>query len=316
MADYFATFITGCQEIIGKRLNAFANNQLQVRQLYDGLVVFQSSLSSNQLSELRLFNNVYTLLADGQGDPATLQLPAPRLHGTFLVRVSEQGQPAPVPNDLRDHIALQSGADFTAHRPDNEFLLLKRSDGHWFWGIMLPRAGFKQRRIEAGELSPQLAHILALVAGLDAKDAVLDPFAGYGGIVREALQGFHAKEVIAVEENEHLVPHLKSIPHLVALHGDARQLAHVQTRSIDRIITDPPWGEFATMPQPELHKLYVHAFFQMHRVLRTKGAVVMLAAVPFMAQAAAEGGFAITHQYPILVAGHKATIYKLRKLNQ
>lgn len=315
MVDYFATFITGCQDIIAKRLNAFANGQLQIQHIYDGLVVFKSSLTKNQLSEFRFFNNVYVLLDSGQGEPNTLQLPAPRLHGTFLLRVSEQGRPGLVPNELRDHMALQTGATFTAHHPDTELALLKRSDGYWWWGILLPRAGFKQRRIEAGEVAPQLAHILGLVAGLDAKDTVLDPFAGFGGIVREALQGFHAKEVIAVEENEHLLPHLKSIPHVVAMHGDARQLAHVQTRSIDRIITDPPWGDFAKMPQAELQKLYVHAFFQMHRVLRTKGAAVMLAAVPFMAQAASEGGFTITHQYPILVAGHKATIYKLRKLD-
>jgi len=315
MVDYFATFITGCQEIIGKRLNTFANGKLQVRELYDGVVVFSSSLTGNQLSELRFLNNVYVLLSRGTGDVNVTALPVPALVGSFLVRVNTKGQPDIVPQELREHIAKQTGSTFTAHQPANELLLLKRQDNTWFWGAMLPRAGFKQRHIETGELRPELAHILGLVAGLDAKDTVLDPFAGYGAVVREALQGFHVKEALAVEQNEHLLPHLKSIPRLIAMHGDARQLGHIPTRSIDRVITDPPWGEFTHQPTSELHKLYLHAFFQIHRVLRAKGAVVMLTAVPFLDEVAKEGGFRITNQYHTLVNGRKAAVYKLRKLD-
>lgn len=311
--DYFATFVTGCQEVIGKRLAKFPNGDLQVREIQDGLVIFFSSLSANQLSELRFLHNVYELLADTNEPVDVSALPVPDLRGTFLVRVSEQNQPAKIPDGLRQHIAVQSGAIFAAHQPDAQLLLLKRADGRVLWGRMLLRAGFKSRRIEQGELRPELAHILGLVAGLDTKDTVLDPFAGYGGIVREALQGFHVHEAIGVDLNEHLIPHLKSIPRLTALHGDARQLAHIHTRSIDRVVTDPPWGEFTAQDQGELHKLYLHALFQMHRVLRAKGAAVIVTSAPFLPEVAAAAEFDIERQYPILVSGRKATIYKLRK---
>jgi hypothetical protein len=314
--NYFATFISGTQDIINQRLAKFPNNELKVQELHDGLVLFSSHLSANQLAELRFFNNVYELFAD-LGKTKSLvvtSLPVPRLQGTFTLRVNNEGQPSSLPNGLKQYVEQQSGATFTAHQPDSELVLLQRSDGRVLWGKILPRAGFKLRRIEPGELRPELAHILGLVAGLDAKDCIADPFAGYGGIVREALQGFHVAEAIAIEQNEHLIPHLKSIPRLVALHGDARQLAHVHTRSIDRIVTDPPWGDYIGQTEHELRHLYHDAFTQMHRVLRIKGAIVILASVSFVAEAASETGFDVVKEYPILVNGRKAVIYKLRRL--
>lgn len=313
---YFATFISGAHDIVNQRFAKFPNNDLRVLELHDGLVLFESGLRANQLTELRFLNNVYELL-DDLGVPKKLNitdLDVGRLHGSFTVRAITDGQPANIPLGLREHIANLSGATFTAHKPDTEFLLLTRRDGRMLWGRALPRPGFKQRTIEQGELRPELAHLLGLAAGLDAKDTVLDPFAGYGGIVRECLQGFHVKKVIAVEQNERLIPHLKSIKGLVALKGDARQLAHIETRSIDRVVTDPPWGQHEHMSEPELRALYRHALTQMHRVLRAKGAVIMLSAAPFMDEVAGETAFDVVKEYPVLVNGRKASIYRLRKL--
>lgn len=316
-ASYFATFITGCQEIIAKRLERFGRAQLEVVELHDGLVLFNSNLSENQLSELRFFNNVYRLLADGLSSPIELAQYAAKAGlpkgSTFTARIIKAGKPAPVPSELPERIAKICGITSTAHRPDFEFTLLERADGRNLWGLALPRAGFKTRRLEPGELRPELAHILGLVAGLDTKDVVLDPFAGYGAIVRECLQGFHAREVIAVEHNEHLVPHLKSIPNLIAMHGDAGQLGHLETRGVDRVITDPPWGEFNKQSPDHLRKLYHAAIIQIHRVLRVKGCAVILTSAPFLPEVAHECSFEIEKIYPILVSGRKATIYKIRK---
>lgn len=310
---YFATFISGTQEIIGNRLNKFPSGDVRVITIQDGLVVFESRLTENQLSELRFLNNVYELLAEGIHKTATLPVPA-TLRDTFVVRRIIQGQPAPI-DDLKARIIANSNLMFTAHHPDHEFLLLERTDGLTLWGQMLPRPGFKQRTPEPGEIRPELAHIMGLVASLDSKDTVLDPFAGYGGIVREVLHGFHCKQVLAVEHNEHLVPHLKSISRLVAMHGDARQLAHIETRSIDRVVTDPPWGDFTKQPESAVKALYAHTFVQLHRVLRAKGAVVMLTAAPFLPEVARNARFDVLKQYPVLVNGRKATIYKLRKID-
>lgn len=321
---YFATFVAGCGEIIEQRLKRFPSSQLKVSELFDGLVIFESSLTINQLSELRFFNNIYAIIYDfdHRVEPVTKLLPEAAVHElpdlpfgeTFTVKISQSNQFIAADREIITRaIAARTSKTPTSHNPADEFLLLRRDDGRTLWGWRLPRAGFKQRRIEQGEIRPELAHILGLVASVDAQDVVLDPFAGFGGIARECLQGFHAKEVLAVDKNEHLIPHLKSIPRLVAIHGDAGQLAHIHTRSIDRVVTDPPWGEYTHHPEDELRHTYRSAFKQMHRVLRQKGAAIILTSVHFMPEVASEAGFEIAKTYPILVSGKKAVIYKLRK---
>lgn len=305
MRPYFATFVTGTEEVINVRLQRYNNGELKVQNIEPGLVLFDSALSANQLSELRFFNNVYEHLPDG----SMPQLPS----GTKVaLRARVGSQPAQPPADLVQKLA-NAGLEVVAHKPQASLLYWQRADGRVLWGQMLPRPGFKTRKLEQGELRPELAHILGLVASVDSKDSVLDPFAGYGAIPREMLGGFHCQKVIAVEHNEHLIPHLKSIPNLTAVHGDAGQLAHIETRSIDRVVTDPPWGDFKQYGPGELEKLYRASLVQMHRVLRAKGCAVILTAADFLVGLATENGFTVEKQYPILVSGNKATIYKIRK---
>lgn len=322
--QYFATFISGTQEIISGRLQRFANADLKVDELQDGLVLFTSTLSTNQLGELRFFNNVFGLLADlGEQsfmDEAAMlaaktdmsMLP-PKAGFKIYTRLENQTVGVKELGALQQAVADQTGGIPDSFRPNVELLLWKRADGRTLWGWQLPRPGFKTRNLEQGELRPELAHIMGLLASIDQKDVVLDPFAGYGAIVRECLQGFHCQEVIAVEYNEHLVPHLKSIPHLIAKQGDAARLPHIETRSVDRIITDPPWGKFEAATPEHLERIYHESFIQMHRVLRVKGCVVILTGVPFLQKLAEEIGFVVEKQYHILVNGQKADLFKLRK---
>lgn len=325
MTRYFATFISGTQEIISKRLSLFPNAELIVEDITDGLVVFSSDLTPNQLTELRFFNNVFGLFADVINiatidDAARIAaksdmsaLPA-KAGFTIHTRMGNQTVGLKELQALQVAVSDANGGIPDSFRPEVELLLWLRTDGRALWGWQLPRPGFKTRNLEPGELRPELCHIMGLLAGLDKKHAVLDPFAGYGAIVRECLQGFHCTEVIGVEYNEHLVPHLKSIPHLIAKHGDAARLPHIETRSIDRVITDPPWGKFEQATPEHLEHLYYESFIQMHRVLRAKGCIVLVTSVEFIRKIASEVGFTIEKEYTILVSGQKATLYKLRKL--
>lgn len=323
MNRYFATFVSGTQDIIGKRLQQFPHNELKVDELQDGLVVFGSNLRPAQLSELRFFNNVFVLLAD-LGQVGTIENAANHAANSDMTqlgsarfkiytRVANQTVGLASLKALERAVVGQTGGRMDSFKPTVELLLWLRADGRALWGQQLPRPGFKTRRREAGELRPELAHIMGLLAGLDRKHTVLDPFAGFGAIVRECLQGFHCPQVIAVEHNEHLVPHLKAIPRLVAKAGDAARLPHIETRSVDRIITDPPWGRFEPASLEHLRRIYHESFMQMHRVLRAKGCVVVLTGADFMPEIAENAGFVTEKAYRVLVEGQKAGLYKLRK---
>jgi 23S rRNA G2445 N2-methylase RlmL len=325
MSRYFATFTSGIQEIIGNRLQKIPNAELKIETLEDGLVIFESAMSIGQLTELRFFNNVFALLADvGQQksiDAAASTAAESDMSGLpqkagFKIHTRLVSQPVGLQNlpALQQAVADANGGMPDSFKPDVELLLWLRADGHGLWGWQLPKPGFKTRKLEPGELRPELAHAMGLLASLDHKDAVLDPFAGYGAIVRECAQGFHCEEVVGVEYNEHLVPHLKSIPGVIAKHGDAARLPHIETRSIDRVITDPPWGKFEPASPQHLEHLYYESMVQMHRVLRIKGCVVLLTSLDFIPKLAGEIGFTIEKQYNILVNGQKATLFKLRKL--
>jgi len=325
MTRYFATFTSGVQEIIGNRLQKFPRGELAIDDLQDGLVVFTSSLSQGQLTELRFFNNVFVLLADLGHQPTiddaadaavTADLGDLPAKAGFKIHTRQANQTIGLHNlqALQQVVSDANGGMPDSFKPEIELLLWLRADGHALFGWQLPRPGFKTRKLEPGELRPELAHVMGLLASLDHNDTVLDPFAGYGAIVRECLQGFHCQEVIGVEFNEHLVPHLKSIPHLIAKQGDAARLPHIETRGIDRVITDPPWGKFEHATPRQLEHLYYESMVQMHRVLRVKGCIVMLTSVDFIGKLASEIGFTAEKQYNVLVNGQKATLYKLRKL--
>src|SRR5688572_12762696 len=255
ISRYFATFTSGVQEIIGNRLQKFPKAEITVESLQDGIVIFSSNLSTNQLTELRFFNNVFALMGD-LGVQESLDAAAaaaiktdmsslpPKAGFKIHTRIGSQTAGLADLPTLQRAVTDANGGMPDSFRPEAELMLWLRADNHALWGWQLPRPGFKTRTLEPGELRPELAHVMELLASLDRKDTVLDPFAGYGAIVRECLQGFHCQEVIGVEYSEHLVPHLKSIPHLIAKHGDAARLPHVETRSVDRVITDPPWGKF------------------------------------------------------------------------
>jgi 16S rRNA G966 N2-methylase RsmD len=325
MSRYFATFTSGVQDIISNRLQKIPNAELKVESIEDGLVIFESNMSTGQLTELRFFNNVFALFAD-LGEQRSIDAAAqkavesdmsavPQKVG-FKIHVRQGSQPVGLQNlpALQQAVSDANGGMPDSFKPEAELLLWLRNDNRALWGWQLPRPGFKTRKLEPGELRPELAHVMGLLASLDRKDSVLDPFAGYGAIVRECAQGFHCEEVVGVEYNEHLVPHLKSIPNVIAKHGDAARLPHIETRSIDRVITDPPWGRFEPASPQHLEHLYYEAMVQMHRVLRSKGCIVMLTGLDFITKLASEIGFTVEKQYNVLVNGQKATLYKLRKL--
>jgi predicted RNA methylase len=321
---YFATFISGCQQIIDNRLKQFAKNDLSVQEIYDGLVVFNSSLSIEQLSELRFFNNVYELVVDlnkqNTPDEAALALQNADLtaipRASFKVSAQFAGKPIGLEglNDLQNLIVRKTGSWPDSFKPVTQLLLVVRADGRALFGKVLPKAGFKLRPLSSGELRFDLAHILGLVASLSRTHVVLDAFAGNGAIARECLQGFHCEKVIAFERDAKLIAQLKSIPQLTVIRGDARRLNDVQDGSIDRVITDPPWGKYGRYDSGELDDLYKNALLQMHRVLRKKGCAVVLTAYEAFPEFAAEAGFVLEKQHDILVSGKKASIFKLRKL--
>ena len=95
---------------------------------------------------------------------------------------------------------------------------------------------------------------------------------------------------------------------------DARDMTPLEDDSIDRIITDPPWGMYDAERYGNLLAFYVDFMCEFARVLRPGGTLVMLSAAKAETmRASREAGLVPTGKLDILVNGKKASIFRYRK---
>jgi tRNA (guanine6-N2)-methyltransferase len=150
---------------------------------------------------------------------------------------------------------------------------------------------------------------------------VLDPFCGYGAIPLECARSFPAKQIIASDNDAALVVALQR---KVASHGkasnvrvhrrDALHLTEIAAGSVQRVITDPPWGYFQ-QSDVDFAAFYAQMLGEWARVLSAGGLCVVLTARKHEFEAAATDtpALAVLVKYDILVSGKKAAVYKLQK---
>lgn len=310
MSQYFATFPAGTWDIIAKHLKSFRLDEIEIVEHDDSSVVFQSSLTTERLIELRYFTNIY-LIVDNQ------KLPDSVLKGKhFRLMMLKDGKPQPIDDteraELEAKIIHNYGLEPNAHLSKNDFYVIERSYGKRLLALRLPKAKFKREKLSYGELRPELAHILCLAVGLKAKYTVVDMFAGYGSLPLEVIRGFGCKQVIAVDSQKMTGRHEHSS---IKWHkADARNLNFITDESIDRVVTDPPWGVYDSKID-DLTTLYTDFAKEMVRILKPSGIAVVLSGFN-----EAEQCFEQTYQlqvikkWNVLVSGKKATIYKLKKI--
>ena len=276
----------------------------------DSSVLFESSLPIEKLIELRYFTNVYFVVDDAKPLPKSL------LKGKyFRLMLLKEGEPRSIQQDGKEEFETKIKQTYklepNTHLSKNDFYLIERKSGQKLLTLRLPKAKFKREKLSAGELRPELAHILCLAAGVKAKHILLDMFAGYGSIPYEAVRGFRCRNVTAVD--------IKRLPGRHEYHGiewqeaDARNLNHVQDNSIDRVVTDPPWGIYDAEVD-DLSSLYKDFTQAMTRTLRPGGVAVVLSGFEGAAECfEAAKTLQLINKWNVLVSGKKATIYKLQK---
>ena len=310
MQSYIATFVAGCQDIILRQLKRMPLDKLKVTNVDESSVTFDSDYPVEKLIELRFFTNIYLAIKD-------IANPKSMLKGKyFRLMMLKDGEPTQITPPDRASLETRIKQDFglipNTHLSKNDFYLIERTSGQKLLTLRLSRAKFKREELSSGELRPELAHILLLAAGVRAKDTVLDMFAGYGSIPFEAVRGFGCKQVIAVDNQKLLNRH--EHPSIQWYEADASNLDFLADNSVDRVVTDPPWGSYKKTSEAELNNLHEHFLSEIHRVLRPDGIAVILSGSTAVDDAIENSqDFKVLKYYPILVSGKKATIFKLQK---
>lgn len=340
---YFSTFISGLGEIVSGALKKHLQ-ECKIELLLDGLVVYRSNPVLQRIIELRFFNNSFALLEmvkeqDSEkamqglvnkvlGTNVAHQAIKPLLHTnkrmSFRLMFSKENQPISIgPKILRDLEKEFASNDLFVNRinPGAEFLFLTRKDGYGFLGLRLTRHRDYKKTLHAGELRPELANLLCFFSDPKPHDIFLDPFSGYGAIPMERAVAFPYKQIYAGDIDSSLVTELKRKAarfgsRFIISTLNATNLKNFKDSSIDKIVTDPPWGIYSN--GENFDKLYLEFLTDLVRVLKGDGILVILTANTILMNVCLPKipDLKLQKMYNILVSGKKAAIYKMRKVTR
>ncbi len=341
MTTYFSTFTSGLQEIIAQALPQ-ALPEARIQQLLDGLVIYESNRPLQQVTSLRLFNNTFIALYPVQQlppgglhqllqrvmqKPNDLRIPgwAIKKARSFRLMASRENQTISIKRELLERLE-----SFFSHRlrlrvsrskADVEVWFIERSEGLGLVGLRVTRNPAMEKNLHKGELRPELAHCLCLLSEPQGSDVFLDPFAGSGAIPLERASHFPYRRIIAVDQEENAVTGLsRRLPRderVQSFAADARRLTSLVDGSINKIVTDPPWGFYEERRAETITDFYGEMLAEFARLLKDDGLLVVLMGQKERfeeALAGCTGRLALLGKWDILVSGKKAAIYKARKL--
>ena len=131
-------------------------------------------------------------------------------------------------------------------------------------GQLIDARGYHTRRA----LSAMDARYLFNIAKPDQNTTILDPFAGFGGIVREAHR--RKLSIFAFDNDRSLAPGLTQLVQNHCTIADAQSLP-LASHTIDTIITEPPF-------HPRYQQAVANALPELQRILTPKGKLILLIA--------------------------------------
>jgi tRNA (guanine6-N2)-methyltransferase len=344
---FFAAFIPGLQDLIAEVIKERLSD-VKIHKLLDGAVLFETATGYDNLNFF-CFNNIFAVIsvmehADNDVKPSSalekhiksavknnaasevISNNNKKFH-TFRIVASAENIPAAIDEKLRtdaeNYISRFSGLKANRSLPDTEFWFLFRSEKDQNnFSVFMKRLTIRpswEKTLRKGELPPPLAWTLCRLARLVHGDTVLDLFCGYGSIPEAALKHFHINKFIACDNNREAALYTKARfnkrkkDDFVFYEGDFSALPSlVAEKSIDAIVTDPPWGEYMEIND----EAFLEKMFEVFsKLLKDGGRAVVLYAKNDDFLKTVPGCFKPENNVPILLSGKKAVIYQYIKVS-
>ncbi len=199
-------------------------------------------------------------------------------------------------NDL-----IKKGGEYIYIWKNSGFSLAKTVAVQPFEGFGVRDFGRPGRDSLSGMLPPKLALMMLNLAKFAPSDTLLDPFCGSGTILTEALL-LGAKNVIGTDNSERAIKDtqenikwlldqnniqypISNIPKNIFVSHVENISEHLKTSTIDKIVTEPYLGKplkgnekYETLVQQasDLKNLYLHAFAEFKKVLKSGSEVVFV----------------------------------------
>lgn len=329
MAEYVSSFITGFQDVVKKDLVQRLPS-CKVISIYDGLVHYQYAGNSRDLGKIIYFNNTFFVLKTWKGKGLNFHSMVGAVSsekkyylinkGTFRVRFSQENQFTKVDKNIarRAEETVLQNSRLTLDRlsPTTEIWYSIRREGFAFCGQLITKREFTEKNLNKGELRPEIAYLISSFADIQKDDVILEPFCGYGSIPVQLVKKFHFSKLYASDiDNEKISMNsqkkqLKNNPCLDLRQADAFNLSHIEDKSINLVITDPPWGFYEDIG--DVKTFYKKMFASFDRILKDEGRIVILSArKEELEEVISELGYKIEACLHTLVNGKKAGLYKI-----
>ena len=342
MYTYYSSFITGTQNIIKNNLKDYS-----IKKLMDGGVLYDTNKTPQEIEKIKFFNNTFLVIQTFEnigGDmPIENMISTANLDNnknflsyikskkgikTFRIFSSIENNLISVDKKILGRFENQLEkltklkVEFQKKVADLEFWFLHRSEKIGFFMLRITK---NKKKLEKGELRPELANILCLLSDLNEDDVFLDPFCGSGAIPLERSRICGYKGIFACDKDEEIVKKLKD---KIKSIGNKKLNRSFFTKKVDfldnnfddgyftTIITDPPWGFFEKIDN--LGKFYDDTIKEIHRVIKLNGTIVILSANKDEIINSLEKfktKLKLVEKFDILVSGKKSAIFKIIKIS-
>lgn len=341
MNSYFSTFLTGFSNVVRQEIKNDLPD-IKIDLLLDGLIVYRTDADKIKIKNLPYLNNSFILLKlikDASDKPFSdiktwisesndfEKLLKDALHNStesIKLNFVEENQYIHINNifveKISNLIIEKGGVVLDRYLGKKELWFISRSEGSVMLGLRITSHGDYEKTLQKGELKPELAFLLCSLSNPSDQDIFMDPFAGSGSIPHQRKNSFLYKKIIASDIDpkivESLIMRLKDSD-IEVKRQDTLKLAEVSNKSIDKIVTDPPWGIFG-IDKINIGNFYSRMFRELHRVLKDDGILVLLISRFIDLETILESNtikFKIELRINTLVNGQKATVYRLIKNN-
>ncbi len=338
--EYISTFATGLSEPVAVLLKERLENGL-ILGLWDGLIRYRTTSKPVYLRKLSFLNNTFQLLnlrkdcknineyATYVAKQITNLIPNNPFdsRNTFRVLNFDRNTPFALSRNMLETIELgivrKTKLSVNRQKSDFEFCIHFREEGFGFFSLRLAKRQSDKTR-ERGELRKEIANILVLLSQPQANEIFLDPYSGSGAIPFARANQLPKCVILASDNNENAVASLKEKVKRLKLKDqiivrklDANNLEKYQSDSINKIVTDPPWGNYENIENPI--SFYKNMLSEFVRILSPQGRIVLLVANnDNFLQALSSCGDKVIElaNYATLIGGRKARIFVLEKAHK
>lgn len=329
MAEFISSFITGFQHVVEKNLPQILAG-VKILHVFDGLIHYQYAGDSHNLDKIIYFNNTFfvlkTMKGKGLNFPSLVGTVSSEKKyylinkGTFRVRFQNENQFVKVDKNIskkaEETVLHNSKLNLDRLSPTTEIWYSIRREGFAFCGQLISKREFTEKNLNKGELRPEIAYLICCYADLNQDDVVAEPFCGYGSIPIQLIKKFRFQKLFASDIDKEKISinmqkkQLKDNPQIELSVNDAFVLPQIIDRSVDVVITDPPWGYFEQID--DIYEFYKKMFTSFKRILKENGRMIILSArKDEIEKAALEMNVQILSSLHTLVNGKKASLYKM-----